>query len=116
MNDAATEILDRALEEAQALRDLLDPQKVSANLQACQDDLVDPAREAALESAESAHDTCRQAETEVYVAYLTEKLAYEAAINSSQPPNCTQNWISACTDPASTFYSIENSNERKTLS
>lgn len=107
MNESAQEIVDQAVEEAAILRNLLTAR--SDDLEACQNLLEGP-----LDSTfESAHDTCRQSETELYVAA---KLAYEAAINNTPPPNCTKNWISTCTNPASTFYSIENSNERKTLS
>lgn len=118
MNDSAQLIVDQAVNETDTLRNLLDGR--SANLQACQGDLVDPDDEANLEFFESAHDACRQEETDLYVAYRTQKHAYEAAINSSQPPNCTKNWISTPTcpgpDSASTFYEIENSDERMRLS
>eukprot|EP00434_Breviolum_minutum_P025218 symbB.v1.2.022278.t1/scaffold1972.1/size94142/1 len=102
MNDAAQEIVDQALKEAENLQNLLNA--MSANLQACQDLLQDSS---ILESKEAEHDSCRESETD---SYIMAQLAYEAAINSTSPPPCMGNWIQ-CTNPASTFFSIANSNE-----
>lgn len=103
MNDAAQEIVDQALTEAENLQNLLDA--MSANVQACQDDV--PQDSSTLESKEANHDSCRESETDSYIAA---QLAYDAAINSTPPPPCMGNWIQ-CTNPASTFYSVANSNE-----